>query len=211
MQIRALQYVRDTLDYDIIYISNNSNKADTELAIYSDVNYINDSAIWKSTSDYIVMFCDKSISWFSKHQDYITLSSMKADYIALTHDGCEAAWIHNLMIFIDQLNMSLSIYIHDDNMSSMSLLKNIKTHQCIKHIDVRYHWIWEWVAIGQFKVIHKSDDQLLADEFMKLLERIKFINFIKELSLKSKSNWFFYLFIFLFCSTRLQKCESSCM
>ncbi len=41
-QIRALQYVRDTLDYNIIYISNNSNKADTELAIYSNTDYISD-------------------------------------------------------------------------------------------------------------------------------------------------------------------------
>jgi len=44
------------------------------------------------------------------------------------------------------------------------------------------------VAIGQFKVIHESDDQLLADRFMKLLERIKFANFVKELNLKSKSS-----------------------
>ena len=64
---------------------------------------------------------------------------MKADYVALTYAGREAAWIHNLMIFIDQLNMPLPIYIHSDNMSSISLLKNAKTHQHTKHIDVRYH------------------------------------------------------------------------
>src|SRR5437667_6318012 len=62
VQIRALQYVRDTLDYNIIYISNNSNKADTELAIYSDADYANDPATQKSMSDYIVMFCDELIS-----------------------------------------------------------------------------------------------------------------------------------------------------
>ena len=61
-QIRALQYVRDTLDYSIIYISNNSNKVDTELAIYSDADYVNDSVIQKSTSNYIVIFCNKFIS-----------------------------------------------------------------------------------------------------------------------------------------------------
>ncbi len=62
VQIRALQYVRDTLDYDIIYISNNSNKVDTELAIYFNVNYVNDSATQKSMSDYIIMFCGEPIS-----------------------------------------------------------------------------------------------------------------------------------------------------
>ena len=84
------------------------------------------------------MFCDESISWFSKHQDCITLSSMKADYVALTHAGREAAWIHNLMTFIDQ-NMPLPIYVCSDNMSSISLLENAKTHQHTKHIDVRYY------------------------------------------------------------------------
>ena len=177
----------------------------------SDANYASDLNIWKSMSDYIIMFCDESISWFSKYQDCIMLSSTEVNYIALTHAGHEAAWIHNLMIFIDQLNMSLSIYICDDNMSSILLSENVKTHQCIKHIDVRYYWIWEWVIIDQFKIIHESGDWLLADEFTKSLERIKFINFDKELNLKSKSSWFFYLFIFLFCSTRLQKCESNCV
>ena len=174
------------LDYDIIYISIDSSK--TELAIYSDTDYVSDLNTWKSMSDYIVMFCDRSISWFSKCQDCIMLSSMKVNYVALIHAGREAVWIHNLMIFIDQLNMSLPIYIHSDNMSSISLSENAKTHQCIKHIDVRYHWIWEQVAIGQFKIIHESDDWLLVNSFMKLLERIKFANFVKELNLKSKSS-----------------------
>ena len=69
------------------------------------------------------------------------LSSTEANYVALTHAGHEAAWIYNLMISLDQLNMPLLIYIHNDNMSSISLSENAKTHQHIKHIDVRYHWI----------------------------------------------------------------------
>src|SRR5204863_6605860 len=47
-QIRVLQYVRDMLDYSIIYSDS------FELAIYSDVNYVSDSNTQKSTSDYIV-------------------------------------------------------------------------------------------------------------------------------------------------------------
>ena len=57
-QIRALQYVRDMLDYDIIY----SNDSKTELAIYSDVDYVSDLNTQKSMSGYIVMFCGESIS-----------------------------------------------------------------------------------------------------------------------------------------------------
>ena len=113
---------------------------------------------------------------------------MKADYITLTHAGRKAVWIYNFMISLDQLNMPLPIYIHGNNMSSISLLENAKTHQHIKHIDVRYHWIQEQVAVGQFKIIHEPGNQLLADSFMKPLKRIKFTNFVKELSLKSKSS-----------------------
>src|SRR5204863_6030540 len=57
-QIRALQYVRDMLDYSIIY----SDDSKTELAIYSDADYVSDLNIQKSMSDYIIMFCDESIS-----------------------------------------------------------------------------------------------------------------------------------------------------
>ena len=61
-QIRILQYVRNTLDYDIIYINDDSIKSDNELAIYSDIDYISNSNIQKSTSDYIIMFYDRFIS-----------------------------------------------------------------------------------------------------------------------------------------------------
>ena len=59
-QIRALQYVRNTLDYSIIYTDD--NKTELELAIYFNTDYVSDSNTQKSTSDYIIMFCDKSIS-----------------------------------------------------------------------------------------------------------------------------------------------------
>jgi hypothetical protein len=134
------------------------------------------------------MFCGGPISWSSKRQDCITLSSTEADYVALTHAGREAAWIHNLMTSLGQLNMPLPIYIRGDNMSSISLSENAKTHQRTKHIDVRYHWIRERVAIGQFKVIHEPGDRLLADGFTKPLGRIKFANFVKGLGLKPKSS-----------------------
>src|SRR5947207_5679214 len=53
----------------------NSDSSKAELAIYSDADYASNLNIWKSMSDYIVMFCGGSISWFSKHQDCIMLSS----------------------------------------------------------------------------------------------------------------------------------------
>ena len=57
VQIRALQYVRDMLDYSIIY----SNDSKTELAIYFNTDYVSDLNTQKSMSDYIIMFCDESI------------------------------------------------------------------------------------------------------------------------------------------------------
>ena len=56
-----------------------------------------------------------------------------------------------------------------------------------------------------------SNHSQFTDDFTKSLKRIKFINFVRKLNLKSKSSWFFYLFIFFFCSTRLWRCESSCV
>src|SRR5947207_1789808 len=58
MQIRTLQYVRDMLDYSIIY----SDSSKSELAIYSDTDYASNLNIQKSMSDYIIMFCGRSIS-----------------------------------------------------------------------------------------------------------------------------------------------------
>src|SRR5947207_7214087 len=62
-QIRALQYVRGTLNYGIIYTSGDSTEPGNELAIYSDADYTSNSNTWKSMSGYIVMFCGESISW----------------------------------------------------------------------------------------------------------------------------------------------------
>ena len=129
-----LHYAHSILDYSITYSrqpdSNNS------LTIYSDANYANDLTTRCSTSGFVAFYNGGLIAWSSRKQDCVTLSSTEADYVALTHAGKEAVWLHNLLKSIGASDTAVPIYIHGDNLGSIALFKGSKHHQHTKHINV---------------------------------------------------------------------------
>lgn len=77
---RILRYVNATRNLGISYNANNSE--DEELIGYTDSDYAGDVETRKSTSGFVIMYCGRPISWCSKKQSVIALSSTEAEYIA---------------------------------------------------------------------------------------------------------------------------------
>ena len=91
-------------------------------------------------SGYVFMLNGGAVSWSSKRQDTISLSTTEAEYIALSHAAKEAIWIRN---FISEIFGSVTdpILINSDNQSAIALAKDSCYHAHTKHIDIRYHFI----------------------------------------------------------------------
>ena len=92
---RVIRYLKGTINYELCLGSNQDQGQGTNLSLYgySDANWGNDSDTRKSTSGYIFYITDGPISWCSKKQATIALSSTEAEYITLTQATKETIWL----------------------------------------------------------------------------------------------------------------------
>ena len=74
----------------------------------------------------------------------MALSFVEAEYMAASLATCEALWLRKLLLglFMQELE---AIVIHCDNQSCIKLSENPVFHDCSKHIDIRYHFIQDYV------------------------------------------------------------------
>ena len=130
------------------------------------------------------------MSWSSKKQYIIVLSSTESEYITQTHAAKEAIWLKN---FLDEINIfqGAAIKIHCDNQGVIVLAKDNKFHSRTKHIDLRYHFVREAVEEERIVVGYIPSEDNVADIFMKALPRLKFIQFVGRLGLgeMTKEKW----------------------
>ena len=104
---------------------------------YIDSDMAGDLDNRKSTTEYLFIFSGEAISWQSKLQKCVALSTTEAEYIAATEAGKEMIWLKR---FLQELGLNQMEYIvYCDNDSAIDLSKNSMYHARTKHNDVRYH------------------------------------------------------------------------
>jgi len=106
---------------------------------FADAAYANTDD-YKSTSGHVFLAAGGAITWCSKKQTVVALSSMEAEYVALSEAGREACWLRNLCEELGFLQ-SKPIEIRGDNMGVISMVWNLQFHKRSKHIATKWHWI----------------------------------------------------------------------
>ena len=89
---RVLRYLKGTINIGILYKQDGSDKC----IGYSDADWAGDTSDRKSTSGYIFMFSGGPISWSSKKQKCVALSTAEAEYVALSGAAQECLWLRQL-------------------------------------------------------------------------------------------------------------------
>ena len=166
--LHVLTYIKHTLDYCITY-SQDSEESIKPIG-YVDADYRGDLDTHRSTLGYIFMMVGGPVSWSSKHQQMVALSTMEAEYMAMMHHSQQALWMHNFLLEIG-LEQSLPAILHVDNNSSIALAQSTQGHSRAKHIDIRHHYIRERVQEGDIDVRHIPSSENLADICTKPLPR----------------------------------------
>ena len=110
--------------------------------------------------------------WKSTIQSTVSLSTTEAEYNALTKAVKEAIWLGGLM---DELGVGQKqISIYSNSRSAICLAKNLVFHVRTKHIDVRYHFVWEIINEGQILLQKIGIPKNPADMLTKVVKVIKF-------------------------------------
>jgi hypothetical protein len=182
---RVLRYLRGTSDYALCFGGKEESMVlDVEGSV--DANWGGDIDSRRSTSGYVFNLFGGPVSWMSKRQSVVALSSTEAEYMALTHAGKEAIWLQRLCSEFG-FKRRRSVQLKCDSQSAIHLAKNPAYHSRTKHIDIQYHFIREKV---DEKVIHleKVDTKVNCADFLTKavsLEKFKWCS--SELGMKIQS------------------------
>ena len=109
-----------------------------------------------------------AISWVSRKQSVISLSSTEAEFYSMTLAMKEILWLRNLLgeVGIDIPNGSV---LYQDNLSKMAIANNPINHGETKHMDIRYSFIREKLSSGTVKLVHVNTENMVADILTKAL------------------------------------------
>jgi hypothetical protein len=143
----VLRYLRGTIGYGLRYVSG----GEVRLQGYIDSNWAGSAVDRKSTSRCCFSLGSAMLSWFSRKQTFVALSTAETEYIAASVACHEAVWLRKLLagLFDQELEMTL---IHCENQSCVKLWKNPVFHDKAKHVEIKYHLIRDMVQKGAVKL-----------------------------------------------------------
>ena len=169
---RILRYLAGTKTLGITYkIRGDEIHSGNLFYGFADAAYANQED-FKSTTGYVFIASGGAITWKSKKQTIIALSTTESEYIALSESGKEAVWLWNLFQELGFMQSNPTI-IKGDNYGSVELSHNAQYHQRSKHIDLRYHWIRELIEKNVIEIQTCRDPEQTADVLIKALLKPK--------------------------------------
>jgi hypothetical protein len=136
----VLRYLRGTVGYGLRYAFG----VDMRLQGYADVDWAWSAVYGENTFGCCFTLGSAMVSWCSRNQISVALSTAEVEYIALCVAVCEALWLRKLLadLFGHEVD---STVIHCGNQSCVKLSENPVFHDKSKHIEIKYHYIRDMV------------------------------------------------------------------
>ena len=122
------------------------------LETYVDADYAHKAEDRRSVSGVAVCCRGTLVSWFSRTQKCVILSTTEAEYVATADGVKEALYVRGILAFPMPSLEPMSISVYEDNKGAINLAKNPLSSSNSKHIDVRYHFLRELAASGDISV-----------------------------------------------------------
>lgn len=134
---------------------------------------VKQSAAGRSTTGCVFLMASGAISWASKKQPVVALSTTEAEYIAAAFCATQCVWLRRVLEKIGAEEESATV-IHCDNSSTIQLSKHPVLHGKSKHIEVRFHYLRELVSGETVKLEYCATQDQVADIFTKPLKLEQF-------------------------------------
>ena len=175
---RVLRYLKGTKDVKLTY----GKSGNRGLEAFVDADGATQEHR-RAISGFVVIIDGGAVSWMSKKQELVTLSTMEGEYVAATHAAKELLWLRRLIADIFQ-SLRQPILLHCDNQSAISLTRSQgQFHARTKHIDIRWHFIKFCVEDGTINIVYCPTEDMTADILTKPLSLQKVKKFTAALGL----------------------------
>jgi hypothetical protein len=179
---RIFRYLAHTPNFGLWY----PKGASFELMGYSDSDWAGDRVDRKSTSGGCQFLGRSLVSWSSKKQNCVSLSTTEAEYVAAASCCAQLLWMRQTLkdygVTCDKVPLLC------DNESAIKISYNPVQHSKTKHIEIRHHFIRDHIKRGEIDLIYVNTQEQLADIFTKPLDEARFRELRHELNIIDSSN-----------------------
>jgi len=165
----VVRYLAGTIDYGIHF-----TKGAGALSGYCDADYAGDVDTRRSTTGYVFVLNGGAVSWSSKLQPTVAVSTAEAEYMAAASAVKEALWLRKLVCDFG-ISIEEPVVIHSDNQAALKLLTNPIVSARSKHIDVLHHFARDRVARQEVVFAYSHTSEMVADCFTKAVPKPKLL------------------------------------
>jgi hypothetical protein len=179
---RILRYLQGTIDYGVLY--SKTDKDQRKLVGYCDSDWSGDKVERRSTMGYVFTLFNCPISWSSKKQTVVALSTCEAEYISACNAACQGIWLQSLLQEM-KIDVEHEVELMVDNKSAINLAKNPIAHGRSKHIETKFHFLRDQVTKGKIKLSYCNTNIQMADVLTKPLKIDRFKDLRRMMNVQS--------------------------
>ncbi|XP_019059629.1 PREDICTED: uncharacterized protein LOC109117260 [Tarenaya hassleriana] len=174
--LRVVRYLKRNPGQGILLRSD----SDLRLSAWCDSDWAGCPRSRKSLSGWLVQLGNSPISWRSKKQHTVSLSSAEAEYRAMSSATCELLWLKGLLRSLG-VDHSAPMLLRCDSQAALHIAANDVFHDRTKHIEIDCHFLRHHVSSQTVATCYVPSNSQLADIFTKSLGKKEFDLFLDKL------------------------------
>ena len=171
--LHVVRYLKNAPGQGLFFSSN----SDFRLRAYCDSDWAGCPITRRSTTGYCVFLGPSLVSWISKRQKTVSLSSAKAEYRAMTGACCELNWLRYLLKYLGVLHPEPAL-LYYDNKAALHIAANPVFHERTRHIEMDCHYIRDKIQDGSIATRFVNSAHQLADVLTKAMGKYVFTSMI---------------------------------
>lgn len=185
---RVLRYLKGTRTYALtlgdvhsLRRTHSVTSGATDLVGFFDAAHA-DNGNRKSTCGYVFLLHGSPISWVSRVQRSVALSTTEAEFVSGTEAAREAIWLKGILDYVCRpVPVKWPIHLCGDNQGALALARNPAAHHRTKHIELRERFITELVSRNVIVVSYVHTSQMIADGFTRCLPKDRHLEFLSNI------------------------------
>ena len=175
---RVFRYLNGTRNLGIVY----RKGGEVEPLAYTDADWGSNPNDRRSISGNVFILALAAITWQSRKQPTIALSTMEAEYMAESLAARQILWLR--MVFAELgFHLAKPTTMNVDNKGAIDYSTNSVHHARTKHIDIQHHFVREKIISNQITIQHCASEDNFADLLTKALPAPKHQDFVKRIGM----------------------------